>query len=327
MKTRRPGGVQEDVEKAVGGEGGATLKDMRGRQLLAAGWLTVAVATGQDSRLQPILERLSEEASVFATNAKRVIAEERLLHRGMPAAAFRLKLKVGQKATSQPPYVEREIISEYGFGVLKDKPDSLREFRQPLRVDGAPVKGAERARLTLAKGVSSEDDRERKRMLEEFEKLGMVGAASDFGQMILLFQRPALRQMHFNYKAQGELRGEPVTIVEWYQQEDEKAARVFQGREMVRVRMKGEIWARESDQLPVRITVSIPVQEHDTKVVHEGVIDYYRSRHGVLLPSVVKYKKWVDSRLAVENYSIYSKYRMFRAEAEIKFTTEEGKPE
>jgi hypothetical protein len=296
-------------------------------RILLAGWVA-SLAWPQDQRLVPILERLSEEAAVFAQSAPRVIAEERLLHRGEKAPAFKLKLRAGEKAVQGDlPYVEREIISEYGFGVFKDNPDSLREFRQVLRVDGKEAKGAERARLTLARNVSTEDDRERKRMLEEFERLGMVGAASDFGQMILLFRRSSLDKFHFNYKAQGKLGLDPVTILQWYQREDEGSARVFQEREMVRVRMQGEIWVRESDQRPLRITVSIPVKEHDTEVVHEGAIDYYQSSHGVLLPSAVRYKKRVGNRLVVENYAFYSKFRMFRVEAEIKFTPEETTPQ
>lgn len=295
--------------------------------LICAVW-AVSAAWTQDQRLVPILERLSEEAAVFAQNAPRVIAEERLLHRGEKAPGFKLKLRAGEKAQQGDyPYVEREIISEYAFGVFKDKPDSLREFRQFLRVDGQPAKGSERARLTLARNVSSEDDRERKRMLEEFEKLGMVGAASDFGQMILLFRRSSLDKFHFNYKAQGNLGPDPVTILQWYQREDEGSARVFQEREMVRVRMKGEIWVHEQDLRPLRITVAIPIKEHDTEVVHEGSIDYYRSAHGVMLPSAVRYKKRVGPRIAVENYAFYSKYRMFKVEAEIKFTPEETLPQ
>ena len=296
-------------------------------RLICAAWAASA-AVAQDQRLVPILERLSEEAGVFAQNAPRIIAEERLLHRGERTPAFKFKLRAGEKAEQQEnPYVEREIISEYAFGVFKDKPESLREFRQFLRVDGEPAKGSERARLTLAKNVSSEDDRQRKRMLEEFEKLGMVGAASDFGQMILLFRRSALDKFHFNYKAQGRLGPDAVTILQWYQREDEGSARVFQEREMVRVRMKGEIWVHETDLRPLRITVIIPVKEHGAEVVHEGSIDYYRSAYGVLLPSAVRYKKRVGNRIAVENYAFYSKYRMFRVEAEIKFTPEENVPQ
>jgi len=296
-------------------------------RLICAAW-AASTAVAQDQRLVPILERLSEEAAVFAQNAPRIIAEERLLHRGERTPAFKFKLRAGEKAEQREnPYVEREIISEYAFGVFKDKPESLREFRQVLKVDGEPAKGSERARLTLAKNVSSEDDRQRKRMLEEFEKLGMVGAASDFGQMILLFRRSALDKFHFNYKAQGKLGSEPVTILQWYQHEDEGSARVFQEREMVRVRMKGEIWVHETDLRPMRITVIIPVKEHGAEVVHEASIDYYRSAYGVLLPSAVRYKKRVGNRIAVENYAFYSKYRMFRVEAEIKFTPEENVPQ
>lgn len=290
-------------------------------------WAGVAAGQG-DPRLKPLLEQLSEEASVFAVNAPRVIARERLLHRGERVPGFRLKLK-GQPAKGKPAgdIIEREIISEYGFGVLRDAPDSLREFRQVVSVDGRPVRGAGQARLTLARNVSSDDDRERKRMLEQFEKTGrIVGGATDLGQMLLLFSRPALPRFHFNYKGPARLGASAVSIVEWYQLDSEAAARVFRGNDMTRVKMRGEIWFRDSDNRPVRITVIIPVRENDTDAVHEAEIDYFRSAYGVMLPRVVRYKKYMGKQLVVENYAFYSQYRMFKVEAEIKFTPAEEGP-
>ena len=162
-------------------------------------------------------------------------------------------------------------------------------------------------------------------MLEQFEKLGLVGAATDFGQMLLLFSRPALPRFHFNYKAPGRLAGSAVSIVQWYQLDSEASARVFRGNDMTRVKMKGEIWFRDSDNRPVRITALIPIRENDRDVVHEAEIDYYRSTYGVMLPRVVRYKKIAGKDLVVENYGFYSNYRMFKVEAEIKFTpAEEG---
>ncbi|MCC6587395.1 MAG: hypothetical protein IT168_11935 [Bryobacterales bacterium] len=297
--------------------------------LLSASLCTAWAGGEGDPRLTPLLEQLSEEASVFGVNAPRIIAQERLLHRGQRTPAFRIK-RLRNQSKDKPPEVkpekdiiEREIISEYAFGTVKDAADSLREFRQPISVDGRPVRGAANARLTLARNVSSDDDRERKRMLEQFEKLGLVGAATDFGQMILLFSRPALPRFHFNYKAPGRLAGSAVSIVQWYQLDSEASARVFRGNDMTRVKMKGEIWFRDSDNRPIRITALIPIRENDRDVVHEAEIDYYRSTYGVMLPRVVRYKKTAGKELVVENYGFYSNYRMFKVEAEIKFTPAE----
>lgn len=288
--------------------------------------LTVS-AVAQDQRLVPILERLSEEAEVFLRNAPKAIGQERLLHRGEKVPAFKLMSKGKDPGTPETnAVIEREIVSEYGFGSFKEAPEAIREFRQTLSVDGKASKGAEKARLTLAQNMTSDDDRQRKRMLEDFEKLGMVGAATDFGQMILLFRRGGLDKLHFNYKAPAKLGTDDVDVLQWYQRDDADSARVYQGKEMVRIRMQGEIWSRQSDHVPLRITVLIPAVEYKQPVTHEGEIDYYQSAHGVLLPAAVRYKKISQKRVVIENYAFYTKYRMFKVDAEIKFTAEENLP-
>lgn len=98
------------------------------RALLAASF-SAGLALGQsDPRLTPLLEQLSEEASVFGVNAPRIIAQERLLHGGQRTPAFRIKRLHKQSKDKQPEVkpegnmIEREIISEYAFGTVKDAP-------------------------------------------------------------------------------------------------------------------------------------------------------------------------------------------------------------
>jgi hypothetical protein len=224
--------------------------------------------------------------------------------------------------------VEREIVSEYGFGGLSQAPDALREFRQVLSVDGKPVRAPGKALQEFARTVSAASDVERRRALQDFERLGLVDPASDFGQMILLFRKQSLGGLHFSYKGAFQFGAEAVDIVYWRQRDTGPAASVYRDKEVVKVRMEGEIWARRSDHLPLRITLALPVLEPlgeaQQTIRHEAAIDYFRSTHGVLLPLTIQYQKRAGGQMLVENRAFYSKYRMFTVDVEIRFSGEEN---
>jgi hypothetical protein len=276
--------------------------------------------------LDRILERLSEEAEVFAQKAPYVVARERLLHRGRLSPP-RFRPRVGAKATQMPlAYVQREVLSEYGWGPAPGNPADLREFRQVVAVDGKQIKKPEKARLALAMNMASDDDRERKRMLQDFERYGMIGAATDFAQDIVLFRRRSLPNYRFAIKGSGDAGGQAATIVGFQQARGQDGARVYHGNQLERVGLEGEIWIRERDLLPLRIVIFIATVENRVKILHTGQVDYFQSTHGVLLPSQVLYRKTEGENLLVENHASYDSYRMFRVETEIKFTPEETVP-
>ncbi|MFN7919346.1 MAG: hypothetical protein U0Q16_04570 [Bryobacteraceae bacterium] len=280
-----------------------------------------------DPPLDRILERLSEEAEIFMRKAPRVVAKERLLHRGRKSPP-RFVPRVGAKSIEAAlGYVEREVVSEYGWAAMKEQPANLIEFRQVVSVDGKQVRKEEKARLALAMNMTSEDDRQRKRMLQDLEKHGMVGAATDFSQDILLFRRASLSNYGFRVMGPGKIGSTPTIVVEFLQKGGDETARVFAGRDMQRIKLGGEIQVRERDLLPMRISLRIPTKEDGLTVLHTGEIDYYQSRYGMLLPSAVRYKKLEGETILVENFAFYKEYKMFQVETDIKFTPDEAPPE
>ena len=84
---------------------------------------------------------------------------------------------------------------------------------------------------------------------------------------------------------------------------------------------------RERDGLPLKVIIHIPSQEDKVRVTHIGETDYVQSRHGFLVPSEVHYSRLEGDFLMVENFAFYGDFRMFKAEAEIKFTPEESEIE
>src|SRR5690349_9732472 len=171
------------------------------------GLMAAALLPGQTLPLDQILSRVSEEAEMFRKVAPQTLSEETLTQRSLkPQPRFRPR--VGATAKAPPPYkpeyATREIISEYSFASLRAAPGAMHEFRQVISVDGRPVSSAENARHALGLGLRSEDDRARKRMLEDFQKNGLRGAANDFGQLILLFTK---RELHnYDFRIEGPTR-------------------------------------------------------------------------------------------------------------------------
>ncbi len=284
----------------------------------------VLPAIGADQQLEQILNRVSEEAEAFRMLAPKVVARETLREKARKKRS-RFRIRIGADALKPPPvkYQTREIISEYGFTTLREAPDALHELRQVVSVDGRPVTDHKKARETLTIGATSDDDRLKKKMLRRFAKLGLMGATTDFGQLILLFRRRHLGNYEFRHLRETRLGADRVVVTAFTQKEGPASLTIFEGRKATRARLTGEIWTREKDGLPLRITLKTTVKTDKHETVHRTTVDYFRSPYGVSLPAAVRYEKLVNGQLLVENVSSYTDYHMFAVETEIKFTPAE----
>ncbi len=270
--------------------------------------------------LAQVLDRVSEEAEVFRRLAPKIVARETLHQKARPRRR-RFRLRIGKDAL-QPPlirYQHREIISEYGFTHFREAPEALHELRQVVSVDGRPVTGHEKARETLTLGVTTSDDRLKKNLLRRFEKHGLVGATTDFGQLILLFRRPNLPRYEFHQLREAFLGADPVLVLGYRQREGPEAFTIFAGRTATRARLEGELWVRKSDFVPLRITLNTTVAGDKHATTHRATVDYFPSAYGVILPAAVDYEELTDGRLVVENVATYSNYHLFSVHTEIRF--------
>ncbi len=294
--------------------------------LLAAFWAAQGQAA-PDDRLAAILERVSEEAEVFALTAPKAIGEETLRQRVVKAPP-RFRPRVGKSALGPPPvrYQTREIVSEYAFSSLKESPGWLYEFRQVISVDGRRIRSREKARKELASRVRADDDILKKKALREFENHGLVGAATDFGQSLLLFSRRQLGNYSFRLAGAGRIGAERVLLIGYRQTQGHSAITIFHGDTASRPGLEGEISVRESDFLPLRVTLQVSNQEDGQPVRHQATVDYSYGAQGLLLPASVLYTKHVGPRLVAENLYTYATFRMFSVDAQIKFTPEEPPP-
>jgi hypothetical protein len=297
-------------------------------RVLAAGLLFLTLraqdSSPDEESIRRAISRLSEEAEVFSQLAPKVIGQEKLEQRAAKAPP-RFRPRVGNSAMEQPKprFQTREVISEYGFSTLKEAPNAIRELRQVVTVDGRTVRAADKARETLTSGLRSEDDRRKKRMLVEFESYGLVGAATDFGQLILLFGKRTVQQYKFGFKKYGQVGPDRVLVLTYEQQGGDDKLLIIEGKEAIHQRLRGEVWLRASDGLPLRITLLSVRAEKNIQVRDEATVEYQPSAYGLVLPASVAYDKYVGTEHVSENRFHYSEFKMFAASSEVKFTVDE----
>jgi hypothetical protein len=295
------------------------------------------------SEIPNITRRLAEEADVFARSARLVLSEETLSQRTRKLSS-RFHPRGGGVATepTREEYITRQIVSEYGYSTLKDSPNALHEFRTIVSVDGKKAPGAEKARKTLTMGVTSPDDTLKKEMLRDFEKHGLTGAATDFGQVILLFTKRRLADYQFGIVGQGRMGADTAAVLAFQQKAGAESLTTFAGREALHTGLQGFVWVRLPDYLPLRIRL-LSSRRGGPYVFHtDATVEYAMSPHGCLLPASVVQRetavpaatfakqgpqqmsqlvqKPMEGILLSENVFQYAPFRKFGADSELKFT-------
>lgn len=264
-----------------------------------------------ENRLRLALDRLAQEASAFQQIAPDLLARETLRQRALKPAQKHFSLHLGQLPAREPEWQAREIISEYGFASLSDNPAALREFRKPVAVDGRPVPGSANAAARLADSIHSADEGARRRLLEGFEKLGLVGTVTDFGQLLLLFTRTGQERYEFQPVGARMLGAEPVLAIAYKQNDGPAALTIWEGNKRVSGRIRGELWFRESDLLPLRITLYSVRGELQNSVREEAQVDYTPTTLGCLVPVAVLHLEYRAQGLVAENRFTFGSFQKF----------------
>ena len=290
--------------------------------LLVAFFWAYALSPAQAS-LPDLLSRVAEEAAILQQNAPKSLSREVLEQRAlMPATRFRPRIGKNATATARPPrLLVREIVSEYSVGTLKESVvQNLTEFRQVISVDGRKIQSPERARHALSLGITSPDDRIRKRMLEDFARHGLVDIATDYGIILLAFSKRGLENMKVELAGEEQVGADAAWVLNWQQTSPDAGMLEFLGNQASRLALQGRLLVRQSDGLPLRIQSWSEHDQASRKVRDEATVDYVQSAHGFLVPASVIHRHMVDGQVITENLYRYEPFKMFSADAEIKFT-------
>ena len=305
--------------------GGDRIVVMKAGTALALVGFCIPAAAFAD--MERALARLAEEAGVLAGAAKNTIGQETLRQRAIkPRPRFRLRVGEAARRPIAVEYQNREIVSEYGFTSFEDNPNSLHEIRQVVAVDGRKAGAPGKVRETLAFGLASASDRKKKKMLEEFEKRGLIGAVINFGQILVLFEKRHLPNYSFKPEGRAMLGAETALVFSFEQVEGPDSMTIFAGREVIRQKLQGSVWVREMDYLPLRIVLTGSREAGKHTITWQGSVDYAMSRFGVLLPASVVYREQVEGILITENRFHYSDFRQFGAQSDLKFEIEPEAP-
>jgi hypothetical protein len=271
-----------------------------------------------DPRIDRLIARLGEEAEAFERLAPQVLGTETLTQRAArPERRFRLR--VGDAARSnQPEWQERVIVSEYAFSALGG---ALHELRQVVSVDGKKAKDADQAPQRLAALAQGSDEQRKRAVLEEFEKHGLVGAATDFGQFLLMFTPRNLPRYEFQYRGDAAMNSEALLVFAYRQVDGPNRLTVVDARrEAVRnLGVAGYVLVRAANYQPVMFTLDVLETVEGVEMQQHAEIRYQASAYGAVLPLEVRHRDLRGAQVVAENTFRYSNFRRFGASSEITF--------
>jgi hypothetical protein len=285
--------------------------------------LLLASTLHADEQTQKMVARLTEEADAFRRLAPRMLGEETLTQRAQKPPA-RFHPRIGAAAVGPPPVVwqERKIVSEYGFTDFAGEEESLHELRQVISVDGRKVGDAKKAQDALAKIITLKDDARKRELLREFEKHGLLGAVTDFGQLILLFTPRNIQRFEFSARGPNQLGDTSALVFQYSQIDGPEELTLFEANahdQPTRMRARGEVWVRADNFLPLRVTLSVSQGDGPTALHEEAAVDYAMSNYGTLLPTSTHHSELRGGKVVAENDFVYDGFHEFGASIQLHF--------
>jgi hypothetical protein len=285
-------------------------------------WLFPALllqAQSTDS-LNEYLNAVARTAATFAATAPGLMAEETLDQRGRRGFVEILrgkKDKIKNLDIRLPrEFRSHQVVSSY---LLAETGDGhvLHEIRTIITMDGHSLTKGGDAHHAMTIGLQSADDRTKRELLENLEQDQLEGAVTDFGQLILLFTKRFQKDYAFSLAGEQQLGEEPVVIIRYRQTSGDQGLTFFKERTEDRQSVTGDIWLRQKDFLPVRITMNTAeAMSRKFTIQTEATVDYVPSRFG-LVPEHVNHKQFLksgppDCSLMVENDLRYADFHHAR---------------
>jgi hypothetical protein len=270
----------------------------------------VSCCFGQEPEPAELLDALARSAAIFARSVPGLTARETLTQRSRLGDMQILKsgrnAKLKKIAFTLPDVFQtHEVVSQYSFGRVGDAP-GFHEVRHLVSVDDEPVTGEARHALTI--GTESAEDETKKLLLEDLEHMQLQGSAVDFGLMMLLFTKA--KQGDFELTPAGREAGESGTVIvlQYRQIAGDTGLTEFRDKKQNRHPFAGQIWLRESDLIPTRITVNTEEKLTSKYTLrNEAEIDYQPTPFG-MAPSAVLHRQFLNRDLLVENRFRYTDY-------------------
>ena len=261
-----------------------------------------------DPRLAPAGNRIAEASERFSLTAQQYMCRETLEQRAIRPRSVR-KAKGNTVALgSAPQYDHRRIVSFYSFTTFGRSP-VVREIRQVLIVDKETLTKEFEGRRSFRKALLSRDDEAKGYLSNGFGAEVLSGIATDMGQMVLLFDRDSIKNFAFEYDRDETIAGIATMVIRYTQKRGKEGVRIDEGGKKTKEPLKGWLWVRLPDFLPLRITMISAHSEKKHDIREEAEVDYAEYPNGALLPAAVIHRRWDTDILAAEDDFRYSEWQ------------------
>ena len=275
---------------------------------IVAGLIAATGLCGQQPDMPELLQALARTASFFSRTSPSLTAHEVLEQRARRGNMRVLRRgrhdELKEVAFTIPDTFEQHIvISDYRLGTPRE--GGFHEIRDIRSIDGQPP-AAVRHAMTI--GAETAEDESKKRLLEDLELERLQGAATDFGPLLLLFGEGRQSNMRFTVPLRKAAESGAVWVLSYRQADGEGGLTEFRNSREKRHAAEGQIWFRETDLLPLHITMN--TEEALTSkfsLRNEAAIDYQPTPYG-LAPRMVVHRQYLNQDLLVENRFLYSDY-------------------
>jgi hypothetical protein len=269
-------------------------------------------AITQDTLVTQALPQIAKQASKFWQTAPGYVAKETLKQKATVKPKRKLRIGGGAVDPPKPELKDREIVSYYAISSFRRSPEALHEFRQVVSVDGKPVASESTVIERFRAALASSDDRARKVLQADFDKAGLAIAAVDFGQLILLFTKTNLEKYSFSAQSTGLIGADRADIIAFRQNAGADSFRIVESGKQMNEPLSGELWVRDSDFMPLRVTLTVSRREQLEEIRDEARVDYEVKGDGALLPASVVYRRYRSDELSVENVYEYSDWQRLK---------------
>jgi len=270
------------------------------------GFFILAAVCWAQSGTDQALPKVAEYASGFWQSSAGFVGRETLKQKALVMPKKRIRVGGEALGAAKPELKDREILSFYALSSFKATPEALHEFREIVSIDGRASAGS---REKLVATIESNDDHAKKALQGQFEKANLTVAATDFGQLLLLFTRANLAKYSFERRPAEMLGADRAFVFAFQHISGGEALRVTEAGKRVNEPLSGEIWVRESDFLPLRVTLKASRIDQAQEIRDEARVDYAPQGKGLVLPASVVYRRFIGTRLVVENICEYSDWQ------------------
>jgi hypothetical protein len=277
--------------------------------LAAIAFATAIPLAAEDPLVARALPEIAKLASDFWHSAPDFMARETMKQKALSVP--KRHVRIGAKATepTKPTMKDREIVSYYAISFFNARRESLHEFRQIVSVDGKDSTASAEALAKFRATLDAKNDKAKQSLLDNFEKATLSVAATDFGQLVLLFTRANLPKYNFDLKPRQQVGADRALVIAFQQNAGGEALRITEPGRKVNQPLSGELWVRESDYQPLRITLTSTHLDEGDEIRDEARVDYAPRPGSIFLPASVTYRRYLKNTMIVENIAEYSDWR------------------